>query len=611
MIVHSGQLVHIKKIGGVLVNKKEKGILDFAGKYKILTYLGCFLSAISSIFILVPFICIWKIAYEILSVFPRIEKVNSLSKYGWLAVIFSVIGILVYFGALMCTHIAAFRTARNMRSEALHHIVKLPLGYFDLHGTGKLRRIIDESSGQTETFLAHILPDLIGAIVAPIGMLILFFVFDYRLGMISLIPIAISIFFLQKMMGSSMVSAMKEYQNALEDMNNEAVEYIRGIPVVKTFGQTVYSFENFHDSIMRYKRWAVNYTLHLRLPMCNYTVAINSVFALLIPAGILLIATAADPKRFLSDFIFYCIFTPIITVIMNKIMYSSENLMLAKDAAKRIHGILSEEILAEPIKSKETRNSDITFHEVTFSYKGAEAPALNRVSLHIKEGSTVALVGPSGSGKTTLASLIPRFFTVDSGSIKIGGVDIKEITSDNLMKQVSFVFQSTKLFKASLLDNIRFSKPDASREEVLKAAKAAQCEEIFEKMPNGIDTVVGSKGTFLSGGEAQRIALARAILKDAPIILLDEATAFADPENEHKIQKAFEFLTKGKTVLMIAHRLSTIQNADQIMVMDQGKIVESGTHQELLEHKGLYHGMWKEYKKSVTWKVGEGRNISD
>lgn len=593
------------------MNKKEKGILDFAGKYKILTYLGCFLSAISSIFILVPFICIWKIAYEILSVFPRIEKVNSLSKYGWLAVIFSVIGILVYFGALMCTHIAAFRTARNMRSEALHHIVKLPLGYFDLHGTGKLRRIIDESSGQTETFLAHILPDLIGAIVAPIGMLILFFVFDYRLGMISLIPIAISIFFLQKMMGSSMVSAMKEYQNALEDMNNEAVEYIRGIPVVKTFGQTVYSFENFHDSIMRYKRWAVNYTLHLRLPMCNYTVAINSVFALLIPAGILLIATAADPKRFLSDFIFYCIFTPIITVIMNKIMYSSENLMLAKDAAKRIHGILSEEILAEPIKSKETRNSDITFHEVTFSYKGAEAPALNRVSLHIKEGSTVALVGPSGSGKTTLASLIPRFFTVDSGSIKIGGVDIKEITSDNLMKQVSFVFQSTKLFKASLLDNIRFSKPDASREEVLKAAKAAQCEEIFEKMPNGIDTVVGSKGTFLSGGEAQRIALARAILKDAPIILLDEATAFADPENEHKIQKAFEFLTKGKTVLMIAHRLSTIQNADQIMVMDQGKIVESGTHQELLEHKGLYHGMWKEYKKSVTWKVGEGRNISD
>lgn len=593
------------------MNKKDKSILDFAGKYRILTYLGCFLSAISSIFILVPFICIWKIAYEILSVFPRMEKLDSLSKYGWLAVIFSVIGIFVYFGALMCTHIAAFRTARNMRSEALQHIVKLPLGYFDLHGTGKLRRIIDESSGQTETFLAHILPDLIGAIVTPIAMLVLFFVFDFRLGMISLIPIAISIFFLQKMMGSSMVSAMKEYQNALEDMNNEAVEYIRGIPVVKTFGQTVYSFENFHDSIMRYKRWAVNYTLQLRLPMCNYTVAINSVFALLIPAGILLIASAVDPKLFLSDFIFYCIFTPIITVIMNKIMFSSENLMLAKDAAKRINGILSEELLEEPINSREAKNSDITFQDVTFSYKGAEAPALDKVSLQIKEGSTVALVGPSGSGKTTLASLIPRFFTVDSGTIKIGGVDIKEISSDNLMKQVSFVFQNTKLFKASLLDNIRFSKPEASREEVLKAAKAAQCEEIFEKMPNGIDTVVGSKGTFLSGGEAQRIALARAILKDAPIILLDEATAFADPENEHKIQKAFEFLTKGKTVLMIAHRLSTIQNADRIMVMDQGKIVESGTHQELLEHKGLYHRMWKEYKKSVTWKVGEGRNISD
>lgn len=588
------------------MKKKEKKFLDFAGKYKYLTYLGCVLSGISSVLVLVPFICIWKIAYEIFIVLPHAEKVENLTQYGWFAVGFSVAGILVYFAALMCTHIAAFRTARNMRSEALHHMVKLPLGYFDSNGTGKLRRIIDESSAQTETFMAHILPDLAGALVTPAAMLVLLFVFDWRMGLISLIPIAISMVFISKMMGSNLAESLKQYHNALEDMNNEAVEYIRGIPVVKTFGQTVFSFEKFHASIMRYKKWVVNYTIHLRVPMCNYTVSINSVFALLIPAGVLLIASAADPKKFLSDFIFYCIFTPIITVVMNKIMFSSENLMLAKDATKRIDSILNEKTLEEPIHGIKPQNTEIVFENVTFSYPGSDRTAVNNLSLQIKEGSTVALVGPSGGGKTTVASLIPRFFDVAQGRIKIGGVDVKNIPNDELMNKISFVFQNTRLFKTSLYENISFSRPAASREQVMAAARAAQCEEIFEKLPDGIDTIVGSKGTYLSGGEAQRIALARAILKDAPIVLLDEATAFADPENEHKIQKAFEVLTKGKTVLMIAHRLSTVQNADQIMVIEEGEIKERGTHNQLLEHNGIYNKLWREYKTSISWKVNEG-----
>ncbi|WP_330548313.1 ABC transporter ATP-binding protein [Aminipila luticellarii] len=591
------------------MKEKKKGILDFAGMHKYLTYLGCILSGISSILVLVPFLCIWKVAYEILKVLPNAAAARNLEQYGWIAVGFSVVGIVVYFAALMCTHIAAFRTARNMRSEALHHILRLPLGYFDANGTGKLRRIIDESSGQTETFLAHMLPDLTGALVTPVAMLVLLMVFDFRMGLISLIPIVIGAFFLNAMMGANMVESMREYQNALEDMNNEAVEYIRGIPVVKTFGQTVFSFKNFHEAILRYKKWAVNYTISLRIPMCNFTVAINSVFALLIPAGILLIASAANPQKFLSDFIFYCIFTPIITVVMNKIMFTSENLMLARDAAARINSILEEQILEQPVGNagRFCTGSDIEFHDVTFSYPGTERIAVEHVSLRIKEGSTAALVGPSGGGKTTAASLIPRFFDIDQGSITIGGIDVRTIPTEELMNKISFVFQNTKLFKMSLFENIRFSRPEATREQVMKAAKAAQCEEIFEKMPDGIDTVVGSKGTYLSGGEAQRIALARAILKDAPIVLLDEATAFADPENEYKIQQAFEVLTKDKTVLMIAHRLSTIQHADQILVMENGKIQEKGTHAELLEKAGLYHRMWNEYQMSVAWKVKEGK----
>ena len=537
-------------------NKKEKKILDFAGNFKYLTYLGCFLSGISSILVLVPFICIYKIAYEILKVLPKIEQASNIEQYGRYAVLFSILGIIVYFAPLMCTHLA-------------------------------------------------------GAIVRTIAMIVLLFTFDWRLGLLSLVPMILGFFSMRKMMGKEIEESMRQYENALEEMNNEAVEYIRGIPVVKTFNQTVFSFENFHKSIMKYKNWAVNFTITMRPPMCKFTVAINSIFALLIPAGILLIGTAVNPQKFLSDFIFYIIFTPIITIVMNKIMFSSEDLMMARDGARRINAILQEKPLEECEFPNIVRKSDIKFNHVTFTYPGSDRKALDDISLEIKQGSTVALLGPSGGGKTTIASLIPRFFDVDSGEITIGGINVKNISNEDLMNHVSFVFQNTNLFKTSLYENIKFSKQDATKEEVINAAKAAQCEEIFDKMPDGINTVVGSSGVYLSGGEAQRIALARAILKDAPIVLLDEATAFADPENEHKIQKAFEVLTKNKTVLMIAHRLSTVKNADKIIVIEDGQIKESGTHEELLSKNNLYAKMWEDYKKSISWKVKDNKNIKN
>ncbi|WP_124067741.1 ABC transporter ATP-binding protein [Clostridium sp. E02] len=586
---------------------KHMKLLDFAGKYKGLTILGCILSGISAILTMIPFICIWQVVREIFTVMPNISKAQNLAFYGWLALLFSVVSILVYFGALMCTHKAAFRVARNMRSRMLHHIVKLPLGYFDAQGSGKLRRIIDESSGQTESFLAHQLPDLTGAYVTPIAMLVLLLAFDWRLGLISILPMGIGFFFMSKMAGPSSKDKMKEYQNSLEDMNNEAVEYVRGIPVVKTFQQSVFSFKTFHDSILRYKKWVVEYTISFRIPMTCFTVSINAIFAFLIPAGILLIASAVNVQAFLLDFIFYILFTPFCTVMLTRILFSSENTMLAKDALNRVASILNEKTLVEPQNPEIPKAASISFEHVSFSYAGAKSPAINDVSFSIPEGATVALVGPSGGGKTTAASLIPRFWDVDSGKISIGGVDVKNISTSDLMDYVSFVFQDTHLFKASLLENIRSSKPSASTEEVIKAAKAAQCEEIFTKMPNGIDTVVGTKGIYLSGGEAQRISLARAILKDAPIVLLDEATAFADPENEHQIQLAFKELTKGKTVLMIAHRLSTIRNAESIMVMKDGKIVEQGIHKELIERAGIYAKMWKEYQSSISWKVANSQ----
>lgn len=595
-----------KNIMTSLPEEKEPGLMTFAGNHRFLTYMGCILSGISAVFSLVPFLYIWMVIRDMVNALPKMADSTVLVHYGWMAVAFSLLSMLIYFGALMCTHLSAFRTARNLKTAALHHLGRLPIGYFKTKGSGKIRRVIDDGAGQTETFLAHQLPDLSGALVTPVAVLVLLFTFDWRFGLISLIPMVIGVLFLGKMMGPGMKDCMTQYQAALGDMNNEAVEYVRGIPVVKTFQQSVFSFKSFHDSIMRYKKWAVNYTLSMRIPMCSYTVSINAVFLFLIPAGFLLLGNLAAGRTYtdcLLDLTFYLFFTPIGVSMMNKIMWTSENTMMAKDALGRILEILREEPLEEPEKPESPASYRIIFEHVTFSYKDGNKEALKDLSFVIPEGGVTALVGKSGGGKTTAASLIPRFYDMDEGSIQIGGVDVRNMKTEELMRQVAFVFQDSHLFKDSLLNNIKAARPDASAQEVEEAIKLAQCQDIIDKMPQGLETVVGTKGVYLSGGEAQRIALARAALKDAPVILLDEATAFADPDNEYRIQKAFQEITKGKTVLMIAHRLSTIRKADQIIVLEEGQALEQGTHQSLMEQDGIYAGMWKEYQTAAEWKV--------
>ena len=588
------------------MNKKtpKEDLLAYAGSYRSLSVLGCVLAGISAVLAVVPFICIWFAVRDVFSHLSDLSKIE-VGKWGWMAVAFAASSMAVYFIGLMCTHIAAFRTAKNLRSAALHHLITLPLGYFTAHNSGRIRREIDDCASQTESYLAHQLPDLTAAKVTPVAAVILLFVFDWRLGLISLIPLCISLFFMFAMMGPSLMENMQKYQSALGDMNAHAVEYVRGIPIVKTFQQSVFSFRRFHDSIQSYKKWAVAYTVLTTKPMCGYTVCINAGFAFLIPAGILLIAGTGDPAVFILDFIFYVLFTPLCASAFNKILWSSDQTMRAQDAMRRIKAIISEEPLKETESIERPKNNTVSFEDVSFTYLGAEKPAVSHVTFTVPEGKTVALVGPSGGGKSTTASLIPRFWDVDSGSVKIGGIDVRNIASSDLMKRVGFVFQDNHLFKATLLENILAAKPDATDEQVRAAIQAAMCQDIIDKMPNGLQTVIGTKGVYLSGGEQQRIALARAILKDAPIVVLDEATAFADPENEHQIQKGFETLMQGKTVVMIAHRLSTVKNADIIIVLEDGKMKEQGTHNELLAGKGLYAKMWIDYQSSLDWKVGK------
>lgn len=588
------------------MNKKpqKEDLLEYAGNYRSLSVIGCVLAGISAVLAVIPFICIW---FAIKDVFSNLSDLSQIEvgKWGWLAVAFAASSMAVYFIGLMCTHIAAFRTAKNLRSVALHHLISLPLGYFTSHNSGKIRREIDDCASQTEGYLAHQLPDLTAAKVTPIVAVVLLFVFDWRLGLISLIPLCISLFFMFAMMGPSLMENMQKYQSALGDMNAHAVEYVRGIPVVKTFQQSVFSFKRFHDSIQSYKKWAVAYTVLTTKPMCGYTVCINASFAFLIPAGILLIAGVANPSAFMLDFIFYILFTPLCASAFNKILWSSDQTMRAQDAMRRIKAIINEEALKETESPQSPPNNTISFEDVSFTYQEAENPAVNHISFVVPEGKTVALVGPSGGGKSTVASLIPRFWDTEQGAVKIGGVDVRNIQSSELLKLVGFVFQDNHLFKTTLLDNIRAARPEATDDQIQAAVKAAMCQDIIDKMPNGLQTVIGTKGVYLSGGEQQRIALARAILKDAPIIVLDEATAFADPQNEHQIQKGFETLMKGKTVVMIAHRLSTVKNADKIIVLEEGEIKEQGTHNELLAKNGLYAKMWADYQSSVEWKVGK------
>lgn len=575
-------------------------LLDYAGNFRYFTIASWILSALSAFLALVPFWYIWRIIKEAIETAPNFSNADGMVHNGWMAVLFAVIAVLIYIGALMCSHVAAFRIASNIRIKAMHHIVTLPIGDIDQMGSGKMRKIVNESSAATETYLAHQLPDKAGAIATPIGLLVLLFAFDWRLGLLSLAPVIVAFIIMMCMTGAKMQAKMAEYQNALEDMSNQAVEYVRGIPVVKTFGQTVFSFKRFKASIDNYSKWVIAYTKDLRTPMIFYTAAVNGVFVFLIAGALLLNGGFAD-SNFLLNLLFYIIITPIISITLTRIMFSSENAMIVDDAMKRIDSILNLQPLPENGHYR-PGDASIQLKNASYSYDGAK-DAVHGLTMQIASGETIALVGPSGGGKTTAAGLIARFFDAQCGEVLIGGADIKSIPKNQLMDNISFVFQNSRLLKASILDNVRLSKPDASREEVLTALEAAQCMDIIQKLPKGIDTVIGSKSIFLSGGEQQRIAIARAILKDSPIVILDEATAFADPDNENRVQAAFSSLAKGKTVIMIAHRLTTVVGADRIYVLKDGEIEEQGTHEELIKRGGLYSQMWNSYQTSIQWKV--------
>ena len=579
-------------------------LLDYAGTYRILTYLSWVLAAAGALLALVPFGYIWRILREVVEVAPQYENAVHVTQYGWMAVAFAVVAVLTYIAGLMCSHLAAFRIATNLRLAMVKHIATLPLGAIEQFGSGKLRRTISETAGSAETYLAHQLPDQAKAMATIAGLLTLLLAFDWRLGLLSLVPVALAFAVMTSMTGKKMQEQMTQYQNALADMSGEAVEYVRGIPVVKTFGQTVFSFKKFKGTIDNYERWVIAYTKQLRWPMTFYTLAVNSVFVFLI-AGAFLFASGGTDGGALLNLLFYIIITPVISLTLTKLMFMSENGMIVQDAITRIDRVLESPSLSCSNAPKHPKDSSVALDHVTFSYDGVKN-ALEDISLSIGTGQTVAFVGPSGGGKSTLAALIARFFDPQSGKISIGGANVKDIDKSELMDTVSFVFQNSRLIKGSILDNVRMGKPNATDGEVLAALSAAQCMDIIEKFPDGVHTVIGSQGVYLSGGETQRLAIARAMLKNAPVLILDEATAFADPDNETKVQMAFNALAKGRTVIMIAHRLSTVVNADRIYVLKEGRLAESGSFAELSgQADSLFGTMWRDYQQSVQWKVAK------
>lgn len=589
--------------------KKESTLsklMHFAGNHKYYVYASCILAAISAFIALVPFYDMWRILKEVLEVRPNFNEAIHIKSYGWHAVLFALLAMAFYIAALMCSHKAAFRVQATMRTKMMEHIMKLSLGYVESQGSGKIRKIVMESSAATETFLAHNVPDKVVSKATPIGLLIMMAIFDWRLGLMSLIPAIIAfVLMFTAMMGPKMAEDMKQYQNALETMSSEAVEYVRGVPVVKTFGQTIFSFKRFKEAIDEYEKWTLDYTKSMMKPMVCFTTFANGIFAALIIAAYLFAGNQIT-DQFILNLFFYILITSILTTTLMKVAYAGESQMLVEDALNRMDSIMKVQPLPESKQTQIPSDASIDIENISFTYQDASTKAIDNLSMHIKSGEHVALVGPSGCGKTTVASLISRFWDVNEGSIKIGHVDVKDIEQKELMNQVSYVFQDSRLLKMSILENIRMSRPEASDEEVIQALKDAQCQDIIDKFPDGVHTVIGSKGVYVSGGESQRLSIARAFLKNAPILILDEATAFADPDNEVLVQKAFEKLSKNKTVVMIAHRLSTITNADCIYVLGNGHIVESGKHEELLETKGVYAHMWHQYNQSVKWKVQKG-----
>jgi ATP-binding cassette subfamily B protein len=577
--------------------------MEYAGTYKYFTYTSWFLSAVSALIALVPFIYIWKIIREVLNVAPEFSHAHNLVHNGWMAVVFAALSLVIYITGLLCSHLSAFRVASNMRKKIIRHIMQIPMGKVEVLGSGRLRKIINETSAATETYLAHQLLDKSGAIATPFGLLFLLLFFDWRLGLLSLIPVALGYVILMFMTGKDMRKKLVEYQNALDDMSNEAVEYIRGIPVVKTFGQTVFSFKRFKKSIDVYNKWVTAYTKKCCWPWLSYTVAINSVFVFIIFSGIYFTRNNVS-NEIILNLMFYTIITPVITLTLNKIMHMKEENMIVNDALRRVDTVMNISPLQFLSPPAAPSDASVEMQNVSYSY-GGDNEALKNISMKIESGQTVAFVGPSGGGKTTLASMVARFFDPCEGQVLIGGVDVRSLSKKDLMNTVSFVFQDSKLIKATILENVRLGKPEASREEVMEALKSSQCIDIIDKFEDGIDTLIGSQGVYLSGGEQQRIAIARAVLMDSPVVILDEATAFADPDNESQVQKAFSVLSEGKTVIMIAHRLSTIVDADRIFVLKDGRIVEDGTFPELVAKEGVFAGMWADYQSSTKWKVAK------
>lgn len=576
-----------------------KVINEYAGSYRYVIVLGRVLAALSALVGMVPYYDLWRI----IKIAVSGENLSQISGLAWQAVGIMILSMLMYVGALMCTHVSAFRVQANLRTRLMKHIVTLPLGVFDQAGTGKIRRIVNESSAATETYIAHNLADKAVASATPVGLVVLMLAFDWRIGLICLIPAVIGFLFMMGMMGKEMQEKMREYQNALEIMSNEATEYVRGVPVVKTFGQTVFSFKRFKNALDDYEKWCVSYTISLRKSMMGFMTGINAIFVALVFAGFLLSGNGVTSELILN-MMYYIIITPLLTVTLTKIAYAGEQEMQVIDSIKRIDGILNIQPLSETDQAKQPKDYSVELKNIRYRYPDAENDAIHNLSLSIPSGQHVAFVGPSGGGKTTTAALIARFFDVQEGTIEIGGVNVKDIPQNTLMKMVSFVFQDNKLLKGTILDNVRLAKPEATDAEVMEALKKAQCMDIIKKLPDGIHTVIGTKGTYLSGGEQQRIAIARAVLKNAPILILDEATAFADPDNEAMVQKAFEELSVGKTLIMIAHRLTTVADADRIFVLKDGTCAESGSHKELMEQNGLYKEMFEEYTRSIEWKVG-------
>ena len=586
-------------------------LLGYAGSHRRLTFLGLGLSAVSMVCSMIPYLCIWLAARDLIAVAPDWTRARSVTRYGWIAFAFAVGGILIYFLGLMCTHLAAFRTASNIRKRGMAHVMQAPLGYFDANASGLIRSRLDAAAADTETLLAHNLADIVGTITLFLAMLVLMFVFDWRMGAACLLAAVISILAMCSMMGGKNAALMAEYQAAQDRMTKSGTEYVRGIPVVKIFQQTVYSFKAFQQAIEDYSAKAEHYQGDVcRVPQSINLTFTEGAFLFLVPVVLFLAPGAlasGDYAGFVTNFAFYAVFSAIISTALAKIMFAASGMMLAGTALGRIQPVMDAPTLAVPEHPQTPKDNRVVFRDVSFTYDGAQSPALSHVSFTAEPGETVALVGPSGGGKTTAASLIPRFWDADTGTVEVGGVDVRQIDPHVLMDQVAFVFQNNRLFKASILENVRAARPDASREQVLAALEAAQCGDILEKLPQGLDTVIGTEGTYLSGGEAQRIALARAILKDAPIVVLDEATAFADPENEALIQKAFARLTKGRTVIMIAHRLSTVVGADKILVLEGGRVAEQGTHGELVAAGGLYTRMWADYNRAIQWKMESGK----